>query len=321
LRRLRATAHGWHDMSAASASTLAAAIHAADIEIMLDLDGYCSGAMPEALALRPAPVQVNWLAYPGTLAAPWIDYVIADAVVLPPSMQAQFSEQVALLPRCFQPSDPTRRVGEPPSRAACGLPQGSMVYACFNNGYKIDPASFERLLAVLRAVPDSVLWLLSGPEGADQRLRSEADRRDVDARRLVFSPKLAHADYLARYRHADLFLDTISYGAHTTASDAIFAGCPVLTVAGAAFASRVATSLNHHLGMPQLIASDTPSFIELAVRIGRDAAWRAQLRAELGARRERSGLFDMTAFARDFGALLGKIARRHRAGLAPGPLD
>jgi predicted O-linked N-acetylglucosamine transferase (SPINDLY family) len=321
LRRLRATAHGWHDMSAASASTLAAAIHATDIEIVLDLDGYCSGAMPESLALRPAPLQVNWLAYPGTLAAPWIDYVIADAIVLPPSMQAQFSEQVAFLPRCFQPSDPTRRIGEPPSRADCGLPQSGMVYACFNNSYKIDPASFDRMLAVLRAVPDSVLWLLSGPEGADQRLRSEADRRGVDARRLVISPKLAHAEYLARYRYADLFLDTVSYGAHTTASDAIFAGCPVLTVAGATFAARVATSLNHHLGLPQLNARDDAEYIATAVRLGRDADARAVLRTELAERRHSSGLFDMRTFASDFAALLQRIAQRHRAGQGPAAFD
>jgi predicted O-linked N-acetylglucosamine transferase (SPINDLY family) len=321
LRRLRSAAHAWHDMSAASSTTLAAAIHAADIELLLDLDGYCSGAMPDALALRPAPLQVNWLAYPGTLGAPWIDYVIADAIVLPPSLHAQFSEQVVWLPRCFQPSDPTRRIGASPTRGHCGLPENGVVYACFNNSYKIDPTSFERMLAVLRAVPDAVLWLLSGPEGADQRLRSEASRRGLDAARLVFSPKLPHLEYLTRYRLADLFLDTASYGAHTTASDAIFAGCPVLTVAGATFASRVAASLNHHLGMPQLNARDDAAFVEIAVRIGRDAEVRSALRAELAERRERSGLFDIRAFAGDFAALLHKIAQRHRAGLRPGPLD
>ncbi|MEO6689274.1 MAG: tetratricopeptide repeat protein, partial [Dokdonella sp.] len=321
LRRLRASAHGWHDMATASASTLAASIHSADIELLLDLDGYCSGAMPDALALRPAPLQVSWLAYPGTLAASWIDYVIADAIVLPVSLHKQFSEKVAWLPRCFQPSDPTRPIANPPSRSACGLPESGVVYACFNNSYKLDPASFERMLCVLHAVPDSVLWLLSGPDMADQHLRDAATRRGIDAMRLVFGAKLPHADYLARYRHADLFLDTALYGAHTTASDAIFAGCPVLTVAGPTFASRVAASLNHHLGMPQLNARDDAAFVEFAVRIGRDADARCALRAELAERRERSGLFDMRGFARDFAELLHKVARRHRAGLAPAPLD
>jgi predicted O-linked N-acetylglucosamine transferase (SPINDLY family) len=247
--------------------------------------------------------------------------VIADAIVLPTSLHAQFSEKVAWLPRCFQPSDPTRQIAEPPSRAACGLPDRGTVYACFNNSYKLDPASFERMLAILRAVPDAVLWLLSGPDTADQHLRDAARQRGIDAARLVFGAKLPHADYLARYRHADLFLDTAIYGAHTTASDAIFAGCPVLTVAGATFASRVAASLNHHLGMPQLNARDDAEFVEIAVRIGRDADARTALRAELTERRDRSGVFDMHAFARDFAELLHRIARRHRAGLAPAPLD
>ncbi|MEO5560852.1 MAG: tetratricopeptide repeat protein [Dokdonella sp.] len=321
LRRLRATAHGWHDMAASSASTLAAAIHASDIELLLDLDGYCSGAMPEALALRPAPLQVNWLAYPGTLAAPWIDYVIADAIVLPASLHAQFSERVAWLPRCFQPSDPTRQIADTPSRAACGLPEKGIVYACFNNSYKLDPASFERMLCVLHAVPEAVLWLLSGPDMADQHLRDAAKQRGIDAARLVFGAKLPHAEYLARYQHADLFLDTAIYGAHTTASDAIFAGCPVLTVAGVTFASRVAASLNHHLSMPQLNARDDADFIEIAVRLGRDGDARSALREELAERRERSGLFDMHAFAREFAELLHKIASRHRAGLAPAAFD
>ncbi|GAA0721050.1 tetratricopeptide repeat protein [Dokdonella soli] len=319
--RLHAAAHAWHDAVGATPAALARTIHSAGIEVLVDLDGYCSGAMPEVFALRPAPVQVNWLAYPGTLAAPWIDYVIADRMVLPRSLCAQFSEQVVWLPRCFQPSDTTRRVDEPRARDACGLPETGVVYACFNNSFKINPASFERMLAVLRAVPDSVLWLLAAPDGADQRLRAEAVRRGVDATRLVFAPKVAHADYLARYRHADLFLDTAPYNAHTTASDSIWAGCPALTVPGETFASRVAASLNHHLGLPQLNARDDAEFIETAVRLGRDPAARAALRAELAERREYSGLFDMHGFATDFAAVLRKMAQRHRAGLDPAPLD
>jgi predicted O-linked N-acetylglucosamine transferase (SPINDLY family) len=266
-------------------------------------------------------VQVNWLAYPGTLGAPWVDYVIADPVVLPERLRAQFSERVAWLPRCFQPSDPTRLVGEPPSRSDCGLPARGVVYACLNNSYKLDPAAFGRLLDVLRAVPDSVLWLLSAIQGADDRLRFEAAQRGVDAARLVFAPKLPHAEYLARYRHADVFLDTAPYGAHTTASDALWAGCPVLTVPGATFAARVAASLNHHLGMPQMNADDDAQFVATAVRIGHDAALRSTLRAELAACRARSGLFDMRGFAADLADLLQRMAQRHRDGLAPAPLD
>lgn len=319
--RLRAAVNGWHDVSGLAPSPLAGRIHASGVEILVDLRGYGGGGVADTLALRPAPLQVGWLAYPGTSGAPWLDYVIADRMVLPETLRAGFSEQVVWLPRCFQPSDCTRVVGTPPPRSACGLPESGVVYVCFNNSYKLDPASFGRMLEVLRAVPDSVLWLLSGPEGADARLREAAARHGVDPARLVFMPKRPHAEYLARYRHADLFLDTVSYNAHTTASDAIFAGCPVLTVAGETFASRVTASLNQHLDLPQLNARDDAHFIEIATRLGHDAAARAQLRAELAERRERSGLFDMRGFAADFAAVLHKIAQRHRSGLAPGPLE
>jgi predicted O-linked N-acetylglucosamine transferase (SPINDLY family) len=320
LQRLRLAAHHWHDAATMSAPALADAIHGAAIDVSIDLDGYCSGALPAAFALRPAPLQVNWLAYPGTLGAAWIDYVIADRIVLPESLVAGFSEQVAWLPRCFQPSDPTRIVPCARSRIECGLPERGAVYACFNNSYKINPASFERMLAVLAAVPDAVLWLLCGPDGSDRRLRAEAGRRGIDPQRLVFAPKVAHAEYLARYAHADVFLDTAPYGAHTTASDAVWAGCPVLTVPGATFASRVAASINHHLGMPQLNLPDDTAFVQTAVRLGHQTGAFAALRSELARRRADSGLFDMQAYAVDFAALLQRMAERHRAGLAPARL-
>lgn len=321
LQRLRSATQAWHDAAGVSAAALASTIHGAGIELLLDLDGYCSGSMPEVLALRPAPLQVNWLAYPGTLGAPWIDYIIADRIVLPASLRAQFSEQVAWLPRCFQPSDTSRIVGEAPARAACGLPAAGVVYACFNNRYKLNPDSFDRMLAVLREVPGSVLWLLSGPDGADERLRRAAQQRGVDAARLVFMPKLAHADYLARYRHADLFLDCAPYNAHTTASDALWAGCPLLTLPGETFAARVAASLNHHAGMAHLNARDETAFIASAVRLGRDADARAALRKELAARRRDSGLFDMQGYAVDFVNLLLRMAQRRRDGLPPVALE
>ena len=236
-------------------------------------------------------------------------------------MRVHFSEQVAWLPRCFQPSDPTRVVGEPPSREACGLPENGTVYVCFNNSYKLNARSVGRMLAVLRAVENSVLWLLSGPGTADASLRAIAKQHGVDPARLVFMPKLPHDHYLARYRHADLFLDTTPYNAHTTASDAIWAGCPVLTVAGDTFAARVAASLNHHLGMPDLNVTDDAAFLEFAVHIGRDRAARDALHARIAERRAHSGLFDMQAFADDFAALLRAIYARHHAGLASASID
>jgi len=320
-QRLREAAAEWHDVAELAPLALANGIHAARVDALIDLRGYGGGSIAETLALRPAPVQINWLAYPGTSGAPWIDYVIADRIVLPDALRPHFSEAVARLPRCFQPSDPTRRVGEPPSRVACGLPAEGPVYVSFNNSYKLNRESVQRMLAVLRAVPDATLWLLSGPEGADDRLRQFAGASGVDGRRLVFMPKLPHDEYLARYRHADLFLDTAPYNAHTTASDAIWAGCPVLTAPGETFASRVAASLNAHLGMPSLSVADDAAFVETATRAGRDAAFRASLRAEVAERCASSGLFDMRAFAADFAALLERIVERSRRGLAPADLD
>ncbi len=319
--RLQQAAAAWHDVADLAPSVLAKRIHEAELDALIDLRGYGGGGIAETLALRPAPLQINWLAYPGTSGAPWIDYVIADRVVLPDALRPHFSEAVARLPRCFQPSDPTRRVGEPPSRTACGLPPEGPVYVSFNNSYKLNPDSTQRMFAVLRAVPAAVLWLLSGPEGADDRLREAARAGGVDATRLVFMPKLPHDEYLARYRHTDLFLDTTPYNAHTTASDAIWAGCPVLTEPGATFAARVAASLNTHLGMPALNVAGDDAFVETAVRIGQDAALRASLCAELAERRASSGLFDMRAFALDFATLLRRMVERHRRGLAPADLD
>lgn len=320
-RRLRAAAHVWHALHGMPARAMAERMHASGVEILFDLRVWGGGHVGEAFALRPAPIQINWLAYPGTSGAPWIDYVIADRFVLPAQAHVHFSEQVAWLPRCFQPSDPTRTVGEPPSRADCGLPAVGPVFVCFNNSYKLDPRSWTRICAVLCAVPDAVLWLLAGPAGADANLRAAARARGVDPDRLVFMPKLAHDAYLTRYRHADLFLDTALYNAHTTASDAIWAGCPVLTTPGETFAARVAGSLNHHLGLAELNVADDDAFIETAVRIGQDRTSRDALHARLATRLAQGPLFDMQGLAGDFAALLARIAQRHRAGLPPAPID
>ncbi|HJT99369.1 MAG TPA: UDP-N-acetylglucosamine-peptide N-acetylglucosaminyltransferase, partial [Rhodanobacteraceae bacterium] len=320
-RRLRSAAAAWHDGADLSPIALARTIHEAETDLLIDLRGYGGGSVAETLALRPAPLQVNWLAYPGTSGAPWIDYAIADRIVLPGPLRAHFSESIAYLPRCFQPSDPSRAVGTPPPREACGLPPSGPVFVSFNNSYKLNPASTARMFAILRAVPDSVLWLLSGPEGADARLRAAAAGAGIEPARLVFTAKLPHDEYLARYRHADLFLDTHPYNAHTTASDAIWGGCPVVTSPGATFAARVAASLNAHLGMAELNVADDEAFVALATRVGRDMEFRRDLRARLAGRRTTSGLFDMTAFARDFSALLARMVQRHRDGLAPADLD
>ncbi|MGH8214688.1 MAG: tetratricopeptide repeat protein [Rhodanobacteraceae bacterium] len=316
-QRLAGAAHAFHDLHDLAASAIAQRVHEAAIDVLIDVDGWCAGAVPGVFALRPAPVQANWLAYPGTSGAPFIDYLIADRFLVPESSRRFYSESIAYLPRCYQPSDPLRRVPDAPPRAAFGLPDEAVVFASFNNAWKLDAASFARMCRVLQEVPDSVLWLLDAGRDANERLREAARTRGVDPRRLVFSPGLPHLQHLARYRLADLFLDTNPYNAHTTASDAIWAGCPVLTRPGDTFASRVAGSLNQHLGMPELIAPDDDAFVATAARFGNDRSVLVALRERLAAQRDASGLFDMRAYAWDFATLLRTMDDRRGKGLPP----
>ncbi len=319
-QRLAATTR-LHDVAGQPHARIAQAIREQRIDVLYDLRGWGGGGTPEVLAMRPAPVQVNWLAYPGTSGAPWIDYVLADRFALPEALAPSYSEAVARLPGAFQPSDTRRAVDTPPSRAACGLPETGVVYACFNNSYKLNPRSMTRMFDVLLQVDGSVLWLLSGPGRADDRLRAAAQARGVDPARLVFMRKLPHAEYLARYRHVDLFLDTHPYNAHTTASDALWAGTPVLTCPGTTFAARVAGSLNHHLGLDDMNMDDDAAFVATAVRLGHDAVARADLRARLQAAIATASLFDMPRFADGFIDIARRMAERHRNGLPPAPLD
>jgi predicted O-linked N-acetylglucosamine transferase (SPINDLY family) len=201
IRQRLATATQLHDVAGQPHARIAHAIRDQRIDVLYDLRGWGGGGTPEVLAMRPAPLQVNWLAYPGTSGAPWIDYVLADRFALPSALHASYSETVAYLPGAFQPSDTRRAIGMPPSRDACGLPGTGMVYACFNNSYKVNPRSMTRMLDVLANVDGSVLWLLSGPGRADDRLRAAALARGIDPARLVFMRKLPHTEYLQRAHH------------------------------------------------------------------------------------------------------------------------
>ncbi|HZH43873.1 MAG TPA: tetratricopeptide repeat protein [Lysobacter sp.] len=309
-QRLAQAAHALHDVAQQPHAAVARRIREAGIDVLFDLRGWGGGGAPEVLAMRPARVQVNWLAYPGTSGAPWIDYVLADGFALPPALEPHYSERVLRLPRCFQPSDTQRAIPPAPPRESCGLPAQGVVFCCFNNSYKLNPASMTRALTVLREVPGSVLWLLSGPGRADERLRAFAQAQGIEPSRLVFMRKQPHAEYLARLQHADLFLDTGPYNAHTTASDALWAGCPLLTRPGATFAARVAGSLNHHLGMAHMNVDGDDAFVARAVQLGRDPQALAALRAELAERKRTASLFDMHGFARDFAAAVAGLHPR-----------
>jgi predicted O-linked N-acetylglucosamine transferase (SPINDLY family) len=308
------------DASAMPVAQLAQRIRSDAIDVLLDLDVWCGGGRPELFARRPAPLQVNWLGYPGSAGTPWHDYLIADAFVVPAAQRAHYSECVARLPRCYQPVDAARTPIAPPPRAALGLPARGAVFASFGQGYKLAPQRFASYMDILRAVPDSVLWLLQGLGDGDLRLRAAAAQAGIDPARLVFAARRAHAEYLGLFRHADLVLDTHPYNAHTSASDALHAGCPVLTCPGATFAARVAGSLNHHLGMTECNARDEADFIARAVALGRDAGARIALREHLARQSAHTALFDSSGYARDFAALLHAMHARAAHGLAPADL-
>ena len=321
-RRLRAGFAAFHEVHAMDPAALAERIRADRIDVLFDLRGYGAGEVSAAFARRPAPVQVNWLAYPGTSGAPFIDYLLADPHVLPDAQRAHYSEAVVRLPHAFQPSDATRRIAEPPPRAALGLPETGFVFASFNNGYKIGPEVFGAWTRILAGAPGSALWLLGEPAGAFARnLRAAASAAGIDPARLVFQPKLAHDAYLALYRHVDLFLDTWPYGAHTTASDALWAGAPLLTLPGDTFASRVGLSLLRTLDLPELVADDVDDYVARALRIAGTPGEAARLRARLRDARAGSPLFDMPRFARDFARAVAWMHERARAGQPPADHD
>lgn len=321
--RLERAFHEFVDLAQQPSLTMLHALREARLDIVVDLDGYCENSHPELFALRVAPLQVNWLAYPGTLGAPWYEYLIADRELIAPAQRAHYREAIAWLPRCYQPTDTTRVVPTPPPRRHFGLPDDGVVLVSFNNSWKFTLRSFARWMRILAAAPDAVLWLLGGPpqSGVDQRLRQAAAAAGVDPQRLIFAERVRHAEHLARYRHANLFLDTNPYNAHTTASDALWAGCPVLTQPGATFASRVAASLNHHLGLGELNVASDHAYVDLAVRLAHDHGALAELRRRVEAARTSSPLFDMAGYARDFEALLQQMFKRRRDGYDAGDIE
>lgn len=289
------------------------------LQILVDLNGYTRDARLKLVALRPAPVIVNWLGYPGTMGSPYHHYLIADDWIVPPGHEGYFSEKVLRLP-CYQPSNRFRTVADhKPSRAEAGLPEEAMVFCCFNGAHKIHRATFDRWLEILARVPESVLWLLGGEEGVSTRLYDYAAAKGVARERLVFAKKTANAAHLARYPLADLFLDTTPYGAHTTASDALWSGVPVLTVSGRSFASRVCGSLVRAAGLPELVCETTQDYVERAVAYGNDRASLAPLRERLAADKDSCVLFDMPGLVRGLEDLYEAMWRDHEAGSLPRP--
>ena len=271
-----------------------------EVDIAVDLGGYTSDTRTEVFAHRPAPVQVNYLGYPGTMGTAFHDYIVADRHTIPPEHQAFYTERVAYLPDTYLPTDNGVRIAErTPTRAECGLPDEGFVFCSFSHDYKISPPVFDVWMRLLAQVPGSVLWLVSRGEVAQRNLRREAEARGVDPARLVFAGRVPLVeDHLARYRQADLFLDTHPYNAHTTAADALMAGLPVLTYMGGSFPSRVAGSLLHAVGLPELATPSLPAYEALALRLAREPAVLAGFRERLQANLTTEPLFDTEAFAR-----------------------
>ena len=313
-RRLTAAFDRFVELPGLGSDEIAKRIHAAGIDILVDLNGYISNARPAILAARPAPIQCHYLAFPGTLGSDVIDYMIVDPVVVPKSADQDYTEALVRLPDCYQANDSKRSItGSGPSRSACDLPAG-IVLCSFNNAIKLTPAMFAAWMRVLSAVPGSVLWLFSDNAWTPDNLRRAATAHGVDAARLVFAGYASPADHLARLRLADLFLDTFPYTAHTTASDALWLGLPVLTLAGRSFASRVGASLLHAVGLPELITTTIADYERTAIELARDPARLAALKTRLATQRATCPLFDTPRFTRHLEAAYLEMWARYSRG-------
>jgi len=288
------------DVRAFSEFEIARMIRAREIDIAVDLNGHTHEARPGIFSHRPAPVQVNYLVYPGTAGAGYMDYVLADRIVLPLDQQAFFSEKIIHLPDCYQANDATRSLLPAPSRAELGLPEQAFVFCCFNNSWKIAAPVFAIWMRLLQQVPESVLWLLDSP--ASENLRAQAASHGVDAGRLVFAPKLPPDQHLARHHAADLFLDTLPYNAHTTCSDALYAGLPVVTCYGKAFQARVAASLLKAIDLPELVTTRPEDYEALALELANNPPLLQATREKLRRNRTTTPLYDSDRFRRNIEA-------------------
>ena len=303
-----------HDMDDAA---VAAAIRELGIDIAVDLKGYTAEARPGILALRPAPIQAAYIGYPGTMGAGFIDYALVDAVAVPADQQPFYDEKLVHLPGCYQVNDSARMAGPAPTRADCGLPEDAFVFCSFNASYKITPATFDSWMRILAKAPNAVLWLLESRLGVADHLRTEAAARGIEPARLVFAKPIAVAQHLARLPLADLFLDSLPYNAHTTTSDALWMGLPVLTCPGRSFAARVAASLLTVSGLPELIAANLDDYEAKAAAYAGAPTSLQPLRGRILEGRVDNPLFDTAGFARHLEAAYRRMQDIALAGEPP----
>lgn len=317
--RIRSAVDHWTDLTGLSDDAAAARIAEDGIDILVDVNGYTRDARTAVFARRPAPIAANWFGFPGTMGTPYHHYLIADPHVVPEGHETLFTERVLRLP-CYQPNDRRRPVAsEPPQRSAEGLPETGFVFCCLNGTQKITPQMFGAWMNILAAVDGSVLWLLESSEETAARLRAMAEAAGVAAARLCFAPRRPNPQHLARYALADLFLDTFPYGAHTTASDAMWMGTPVLTLQGRGFAARVCAGLVTAAGMPDLVCTSVDDYVARAIAIASVPGTATELRRRLRAGRDSSVLFDMPLLVTSLEALYDRMWDEFRAGDLPVP--
>ncbi|MBF0183975.1 MAG: tetratricopeptide repeat protein [Magnetococcales bacterium] len=318
-QRIKRAADHWVDISHLSDEEAARRIVEDRIQILVDLNGYTHSARLQLLAMRPAPILVNWLGYPGTTGSPYHNYIIADAFIIPPEHELYYSEKVVRLP-CYQPNDRQRLLAEHrPTRAEAGLPEEAMVYSCLNGAQKITPFIWKLWMDILRQVPESLLWLLNEDEAIRNRLRLAAQQQGIQPERLIFADRKLNAEHLVRFPLADLTIDSAPYGSHTTASDALWMGVPVLTLVGLGFAARVCGSLVHAAGLDELICTSAEQYVAKAVELGRNRAQLLAYRRFLAENRDQCTLFNSPLLVKRLEELYANMWQTFRQGRQPRP--
>ena len=318
-QRLKVSFDRFIDAKTFSDEQIANLVRSSEVDILVDLMGFTADFRTTILARRPAPIQVNYLGYAGTMGAKYIDYILADRVVIPEEKREFYVEKVVYLPDSFMGSDSKRRISERlPLRSECSLPKTGFVFCSFNQSLKISPHMFDIWMRLLCQLDNSVLWLSNMNETAIRNLEREAQNRGVDPSRLIFAQLVPrNEDHLARYRLADLFLDTLPYNAHTTTSDALWAGLPVLTCIGETFAGRVAASLLNAIGLPELITTTAKAYEQMAIDLATHPEKLAAIKRKLAENRQTTPLFDTKLYTKHIEAAYSAMYERYQAGLAP----
>ncbi|MDP1680622.1 MAG: tetratricopeptide repeat protein [Burkholderiales bacterium] len=321
-QNIKDTCDHFVDLVPLSRTEAAAKIKELGIHVLVDLTGYTTGARTEILALHPAPVQVNWLGYPGTMGAAYIEYIIADLTIIPPELACYYSEAVVRMPDCYQINDRRRPIAEhTPSRADCGLPEDAVVFCSFNHTHKITAEMFALWMQILQETPNSVLWLLESNALASDNLRLAAQAHGVDPARIIMAPKKPLPEHMARYRVADLALDTFPYNSHTTASDALWVGCPLITCMGETFASRVAASLLRAAHLPECVAHSFEEYAALVIKLATNRELLSSLRARLTLHRSTVPLFDAPTLVRNLESAYVRMLEQWMSGEPPRGFD